>query len=335
MAPSPLMQFSTSAVPASRRLAVWNDFASGAFGPLIVESRDPDRFVAGMKRLRLADCEMMSAWSSAAVIRCERPCVHHGAEMLHLEIQRRGSSVALHGGRRADLAPGDCVLLDPSRPGTVWFRDPVEVIVVRLPRPRLLARIGDPTPFLGARVEGARGAGAMLSGFLLDTWTRLQEHFDAGWSNTLSDVIFSLIELVYGAHRPDPRAPTLESRRGEACALLEARLCDAELAPRDVARSLGVSLRYLQMLFATLGTTPSAYLLNRRLELAAACLRRGHPQAISQVAYSVGFADLSYFCRTFRRRFGVTPRAYRRSDRPVADSTAATSLWDGSGSPQS
>jgi AraC-like DNA-binding protein len=28
---------------------------------------------------------------------------------------------------------------------------------------------------------------------------------------------------------------------------------------------------------------------------------------VSEIAYSVGFADLSYFNRTFRLRFGMTP----------------------------
>ena len=32
---------------------------------------------------------------------------------------------------------------------------------------------------------------------------------------------------------------------------------------------------------------------------------------ISAVAYSVGFGDLSYFNRTFRRRFGATPSDIR------------------------
>ena len=33
---------------------------------------------------------------------------------------------------------------------------------------------------------------------------------------------------------------------------------------------------------------------------------------ISQVAYSVGFNDLSHFSRTFKKHFGVAPRDYSR-----------------------
>ena len=42
--------------------------------------------------------------------------------------------------------------------------------------------------------------------------------------------------------------------------------------------------------------------------------------SISSVAFDVGFGDLSYFNRTFRRRYGATPseirRAAKRGDLP-------------------
>jgi AraC-like DNA-binding protein len=33
---------------------------------------------------------------------------------------------------------------------------------------------------------------------------------------------------------------------------------------------------------------------------------------ISEIAFLCGFSDLSYFNRTFKKRFGENPRAYRR-----------------------
>jgi AraC-like DNA-binding protein len=39
---------------------------------------------------------------------------------------------------------------------------------------------------------------------------------------------------------------------------------------------------------------------------------------ISEIAYQVGFNDLSYFNRTFRRRFGPSPGAMRESVSPIS-----------------
>jgi len=38
-------------------------------------------------------------------------------------------------------------------------------------------------------------------------------------------------------------------------------------------------------------------------------------RSISAVAYEAGFGDLSYFNRTFRRRYGATPSDVRESAR--------------------
>jgi AraC-like DNA-binding protein len=39
-------------------------------------------------------------------------------------------------------------------------------------------------------------------------------------------------------------------------------------------------------------------------------------RTISTIAFNVGFNDLSYFNRTFRRRFGMTPSEARHTGRP-------------------
>ena len=59
------------------------------------------------------------------------------------------------------------------------------------------------------------------------------------------------------------------------------------------------------------GVSFSQYLLRLRVERAAALL--GEPRrSVSEVAYSVGFNDLSYFARVFRRFIGMPASTYRQ-----------------------
>jgi AraC-like DNA-binding protein len=74
---------------------------------------------------------------------------------------------------------------------------------------------------------------------------------------------------------------------------------------------LHVTNRYVQALFRDLSTTPSRYILDRRLELAAERLRSSPARRISGIAMAVGFGDFAYFSRAFHRRFGLSPRDYR------------------------
>ncbi len=56
------------------------------------------------------------------------------------------------------------------------------------------------------------------------------------------------------------------------------------------------------------------FLLRFRLE--QACERLANSDVlVKEVAYAVGFNDLSYFARAFKRQFGVCPRAFQASAR--------------------
>jgi AraC-like DNA-binding protein len=72
--------------------------------------------------------------------------------------------------------------------------------------------------------------------------------------------------------------------------------------------------RHVHRLFEAEGTTFSQFVLGERL--ARACRMLTDPrfarQTITEIALAAGFGDLSYFNRTFRRRYGVTPSEVRR-----------------------
>ena len=71
--------------------------------------------------------------------------------------------------------------------------------------------------------------------------------------------------------------------------------------------------RYIQKLFEDDGVTFSEYVLERRLAEAHRSLADPHlaNRSISTIAFNAGFSDLSYFNRTYRRRFGATPTETR------------------------
>jgi AraC-like DNA-binding protein len=59
----------------------------------------------------------------------------------------------------------------------------------------------------------------------------------------------------------------------------------------------------------------SSFVLGQRLSRAHRILSDPHlsDRNISAVVFDVGFGDLSYFNRAFRRRYAATPRDIRRS----------------------
>ena len=95
---------------------------------------------------------------------------------------------------------------------------------------------------------------------------------------------------------------------------IESRLADADFKLPEVARNFRVSDRYVRRVFECSHENVSRYVLRRRLELSA--LKLLDPDfrelTILTIALDCGFSGAAYFSRSFRRRFGMMPSAYRR-----------------------
>jgi AraC-like DNA-binding protein len=84
--------------------------------------------------------------------------------------------------------------------------------------------------------------------------------------------------------------------------------------PFDLERlacDVHLSASYLSSLFRQhTGTTITEHILNRRLEEACRLLQLTR-LPIDQVGKKSGFPNPAYFCRCFKKRFGMTPQQYR------------------------
>ncbi len=80
----------------------------------------------------------------------------------------------------------------------------------------------------------------------------------------------------------------------------------------DLAAESGVSRFQLLRGFAReVGTTPHAYLVQRKARVARRLLASG--RAPAEAAAIAGFADQSHMTRAFVRHFGITPGSFRRA----------------------
>lgn len=90
---------------------------------------------------------------------------------------------------------------------------------------------------------------------------------------------------------------------------------DRPIAVSDLARLAHCTPNYLNTMFRrTIGVPIHRFLLDHRLKLAKEWLS-DRTISVKQVAYQVGFTDPLYFSRLFRKRFGVSPLAFRGKGR--------------------
>ncbi|MGA2287179.1 helix-turn-helix transcriptional regulator [Bradyrhizobium sp.] len=123
------------------------------------------------------------------------------------------------------------------------------------------------------------------------------------------------VEVVSGRHRAPAPAAARDRRRAVETALWIDAHSHRAIDLEDAAAEAGLSpFHFLRLFSGVLGVTPHQYLVRSRLRHAARLL--ANPGiSITDVAYDVGFGDLSNFVRTFHRAAGVSPRRFRQASR--------------------
>lgn len=108
------------------------------------------------------------------------------------------------------------------------------------------------------------------------------------------------------------RGQLSEAQKRRVMDYIEARLHEP-LSLRDIAAELNMAACTFSRHFRrTTGTTPYAYVLERRLKRASDLLRETQAPT-KQIAGQCGFCDQAHLTRQFSRRYRTTPTAYRSS----------------------
>ena len=123
------------------------------------------------------------------------------------------------------------------------------------------------------------------------------------------------IEAVSGRRARKLTANLRDRRRAVESALWIDANSHKAITLDDAAEQAGISAFHFLRLFSdVLGVTPHQYLVRSRLRRAARRLA-DDDSAITDIAYDVGFGDLSNFVRTFHRAAGASPLKFRQASR--------------------
>ena len=123
------------------------------------------------------------------------------------------------------------------------------------------------------------------------------------------------VEVVSGRSRKPVQVKARDRRRAVETAQWIEENSHRQVDLDDAASAAGISpFHFLRLFAGVLGVTPHQYLVRSRLRHAARLIAR-EDLPITEVAYDVGFGDLSNFVRTFHRAAGVSPRAFRQAAR--------------------
>lgn len=116
----------------------------------------------------------------------------------------------------------------------------------------------------------------------------------------------------------DQQPPTLQSHKLKEkvniLVYLSSEFKNPELSLDSLIHTLGINRTKINnILKSETGQTFTAYLNKLRLTEAARLLLENTEASVSEIAYSVGYNNASYFNRVFKREYGCTPVNFRQS----------------------
>lgn len=96
--------------------------------------------------------------------------------------------------------------------------------------------------------------------------------------------------------------------------IIERHIDDTQFGIPVLCEELGIGRSLLYAKFKALtGMTPNNFILNYRLKQAAVLLKQSADRTITEVSDCCGFGTPVYFSQCFKKQYGVTPQAYRKS----------------------
>jgi AraC-like DNA-binding protein len=301
-APVRVLNIRTADWPERERLAMFRDNIGR--DQVIVEPLDGEPFRIDGMLVKVPGLGLVSARRSAL-----RSRFHDGDDRFTINLG--GDALASQGGREFVLKPGDAVAFTGADPGCIVTGARGRLATIEFERGSLQRLVHPGASSCVGRIP-ARTPALLLLRRYLNAISALGLLHTGVIRPLAIEHIHDLAAVALGAGR---EAEEIAKGRGVRAARLHAIREDVlsrlqgELSLGEVAARHRLSTRYVAMLFESEGTSFTAFVRDERLERARRMLvnaARGH-RLISEIAYEVGFNDLSYFNRAFRRRFDMSP----------------------------
>ncbi|WP_195818679.1 helix-turn-helix domain-containing protein [Roseobacter sp. MH60115] len=246
----------------------------------------------------------------AEVQRTQKEIREDAGDYYFMIVQHEGRVGISQNDQECWLDPGDMAIVDAARPSRFCFDGGYSgQISVHLPRAEMDQRFGRRISG-GIQIPKEDMLGVAMRSILAKLMAdpdKAEQHVREAFFGVLGAF---LTERHLGERPINPNRLIIS----RAISLMSEHFRDPAFTTAVLADLLGISLRRLQRAFHTIDETPHIRLQRIRIEHAHRAIMRtpiGQGAAsISTIAFSSGFGDLSTFYRSFKSRYGTSPKKH-------------------------
>jgi AraC-like DNA-binding protein len=215
------------------------------------------------------------------------------------------------GTKRVTLESGDIVTWHSSQTFSFESDKPLQKLSIYVPEASMERILVHPASYAGLCLKHNSGITALLTSYL----TGLCNNFAVNDERTEAEIEEVTLNLIGAAIAASGTVASVPPRRAlweRVTAFIDRNLENPELKPPCIASELGMSLRYLHLLFAERGHTVAGWIRDRRLECCRAELAKSRgARSVKEVAFRWGFNDATHFGRIFKAHYGRSPGSFR------------------------
>jgi AraC-like DNA-binding protein len=314
------IHFSTDLVPVRDRLPYFREALGRSFTRLDLGPYDdrPVRYEATVHRFD--GLGVIWGRTNGNIGRRTQPLLTDGNDDFIFGTILSGCSLPSQVGREFRMDAGAAVLLSCGDVGAKDYPVPTEFLTLRIARRLLNGMTAKPEDALARPIPANTEALRLMVDYVklsLKSRTPTSPELRRLFAAHVTD----LVALAVGATRD---GANIAYGRGMRAARLQAakafiirNIRRGDLSANSLAAHLGVTPRYVHLLFEAEGISFNKFLVARRLERVYEMLfGTDYPgRTIAEIAFTAGFNDLSHFNRAFRRRFSMTPTEARQIGR--------------------
>ncbi|MHC9236172.1 AraC-like ligand-binding domain-containing protein [Pseudooceanicola sp. 502str34] len=306
----------TEGIAPGERLEFWRHATSTLFPPTQVRRASGEGFYGRISWQEFGRVTLADIVSTDIEVSRTEAQIASGDDWYEVNLQVEGTTAFAQGGRDVIARPRTMLLYDSRQPYRMLFEGHYRQLSLKVPRQALRDRV----PGIDLLIARPIPAETLPGRFLYDFATTLCDLGQEGQAQAFAGrieahVIDLLATALSGLGEGVPLSAGRQAQLGRVKSHVLAQLDDPDLTPAAIAQAQQISLRSLYELFEGEPHQVAQWIKLQRLDRIRAdlCdpLQQGLP--ITTIALKRGFKDFSHFSRAFRARYGISPRAFRKS----------------------
>ncbi|WP_348645250.1 AraC family transcriptional regulator [Methylobacterium sp. BTF04] len=245
---------------------------------------------------------------------------HHirgdGVDDVSISLLIGGRGYHEQGSHGARVEAGDISFGALNSPFASGASERYEEVRLFVPRATFLAQVGQVEPLAGRVLQGGSVPSTLFSSYVHGFARAVPYMSEADVAIALEGTLHLLRGLVDAQDQKSAMPASEATLRSLAVSHIERRMHDPALGPAEICKTLGISRSRLYAAFRNEAGVAAA-IRNARLERAHRRLSSSGSatDTVATIMFACGLTDAPSFSRSFRRRFGMTPRDVRATHR--------------------